>query len=165
MSLATIMLEQLAVARHVVEDGQDMVPAWRIETPEGALFIRTQFDTDNPEQRAQTIALISRFMAWKMATGFVLTTETWLGAELARASDEAILTIGVSPHERLAVLQRIKRDDAVSFSQPVWLASYHVDECYLKMLPGKRTEVTAEEVADLSRIFGKDGELPPERLS
>jgi hypothetical protein len=33
------------------------------------------------------------------------------------------------------------------------------------MLPGRRTEVTAEEVAELSRIFGKTGKLPPERLS
>ena len=104
-------------------------------------------------------------MAWKMATGFVLTTETWLGAELNRASDEALLTIGVSHHERLAVLQRIELGDAVSFSEPMWLASYHIDGCYLKMLPGKRTEVTAEEVAELSCIFGKTGKLPPERLS
>jgi hypothetical protein len=95
----------------------------------------------------------------------VLTTETWLGAELNQASDEALLTIGVSHHERLAVLQRIKRGDAVSFSEPMWVASYHVDERYAKMLPGRRTDVTAEEVAELSRIFGKNGEMPPERLS
>jgi hypothetical protein len=165
MSLATIMLDHLAVARRAIEDGQEMVPTWRIETPEGALLVRTEFDTDNPAEREQTIALMSRFMAWKMATGFVLTTGTWLGAGLQQASDEALLTIGVSHHERLAVLQRIKRGDAVSFSEPIWVASYHVEECYVKMLPGKRTEVTAEEVADLSRIFGKDGKLPPERLS
>ena len=77
----------------------------------------------------------------------------------------ALLTIGVSHHERLAVLQRIERDDAVRFSEPMWVASYNVEECYVKMLPGKRTEVTAEDVAELSCIFGKNGKLPPERLS
>ncbi len=124
MSLATIMLEQLAVARRIVEDGQEVVPAWRITTPEGAFLIFTRFDTDKPEQREHAIVLISRFMAWKMATSFVLTAETWLGAD----GEDALLIIGVSLHERLAVVQRIKRGDDVSFSQPMWLARHHVDD-------------------------------------
>jgi len=165
MSLATIMLDHLAVARRAIEDGHELVPTWRIETPEGAFLIQTRFDPDKPEQRERPLFLISRFMAWKLATSFVLTTETWLGAELIQASDEALLTIGVSHHERLAVLQRVIRGDVVGFSQPMWVASYHVDKCYLKMLPGVRTEITAEEAADLSRVFGKSGELPAERLS
>jgi hypothetical protein len=41
------------------------------------------------------------FMTWKMATSFVLTAETWLGAEETREGDEALLAIGVSP-ERLS---------------------------------------------------------------
>ena len=44
MSLATTMLEQLAVARRIVEDGQEVIPAWRIGTPEGAYLILTRFD-------------------------------------------------------------------------------------------------------------------------
>ena len=108
--------------------------------------------------------MVTRFMAWKLATSFVLTTKTWLGAELIQASDEALFTIGISQHERLAVLQRMKRDGAVSFSQPMWLAAHHIDGCYLKMLPGKRAEATAEEAAALERVFGKNGELPAERF-
>jgi hypothetical protein len=34
-------------------------------------------------------------MAWKCATGFVLTAETWLGPERTRSGEEAVLTIGV----------------------------------------------------------------------
>jgi hypothetical protein len=162
MSLATIMLEHLAVARRVVEDGQETVPTWRIETPEGAFSIRTQFDTDNQEQREHTVALISRFMAWKMATSFVFTAETWLGE---RRADEALLVVGVSHHERLAVLQRIQRGETVGFSEAMWLAPYQIDKYYLKMLPGRRTEITADEAEELASIFGKNGELPPERLS
>jgi hypothetical protein len=165
MSLATIMLDHLAVARRAVEDGSKLVPMWRIETPEGNFLISTLFDSDQPEPRERALFAISRFMAWKVATSFVLTTQTWLGAELNQASDEALLTVGVSHHERLAVLQRIKRDDAVSFSQPMWVASYHVDERYLKMLPGRRTEVIEEEAAELSRTFGKNGELSVKRIS
>ena len=53
LNSATIMLEQLAVARRAIEHGQEMVTDWRIETAEGAFSIRTQFDTDNSEQRRQ----------------------------------------------------------------------------------------------------------------
>ena len=135
MSLATIMREQLAGARRVIEDGHEMVPAWRIATGEGNFVIFTRFDNDKDEQRERTLFLISRFTAWKMATSFVLTAETWLGAEKTRSGDEALLAIGVSRHERLAVLQRIRRGDAVSFSEPMWLAPHHVDEQYFAMLP------------------------------
>ena len=37
MSLSEIMLEQLGVAHAIVEDGHEVVPAWRIGTPEGGL--------------------------------------------------------------------------------------------------------------------------------
>ena len=35
------MLDQLAIARRIVEDGDEVVPAWRIETPEGAFLVLT----------------------------------------------------------------------------------------------------------------------------
>ena len=89
-----------------------------------AFLILTPFDTDQPEKREHAIFLISRFMAWKMATSFVLTAKTWLGAD----GEDALLIIGVSLHERLAVVQRITRGDDVSFSEPMWLARHHVDD-------------------------------------
>ena len=165
MSLATIMLEQLAGARRVIEDGHEMVPAWRIATPEGTFLVFTRFDTDKPEQRKRALDLISRFMVWKMATSFVLTAETWLGAEKTRSGDEALLAIGVSRHERLAVLQRIKRGDAVGFSEPMWLAPHHVEDQYCAMLPAGAAELSDEEVGELAQVFGKSGELRAERLS
>jgi hypothetical protein len=62
-------------------------------------------------------------------------------------------------------VQRIKRGDDVSFSEPMWLARHHVDDRYFSMLPRGQTEFTAEEAAALERDFGKNGELPAERLS
>jgi hypothetical protein len=164
MSLAEIMIEQLSVARRIIEDGHEVVPAWRITTPENAYLILTRFDPDKDGQRERAVHLISRFMTWKMATSFVMTAETWLGAEVTRAGDEALLVIGVSHHERLAALQRIRRGEVVGFSDPMWLAPHHVDENYFAMLPAGRTEVTAEEAHELARIFGEDGEMAAERL-
>jgi hypothetical protein len=159
------MLDQLAVARRIIEDGHAVVPAWRIETPEGAFLIHTSFDSEKPEQRERAIFLVSRFMAWKLATGFVLTTKTLLAAELTRASDEALLAVGISAHERLAVMQRLQPGDPLGFGQIMWFPAYHVEECYLKMLPGRRAEITAEEAVALSHTFSKSGEIPAARLS
>jgi hypothetical protein len=161
MSLATNMLDQLSVARRIIADGQEVVPAWRITTPEGTFLIFTRFDAAKPEQREHAISLIRRFMVWKMATSFVLTAETWVVAD----GEDALFIIGVSRHERLAALQRIKRSDPVGFSEPMWLAKHHVDDRYVDMLPGGETEITAEEAAKLASTFGKNGELPAERLS
>ena len=57
------------------------------------------------------LLLVSRFMTWKMAMSFLLTAETWLGAEETREGDEALLAIGVSRHERLGLVQRITGRD------------------------------------------------------
>ena len=161
MSLASIMLEQLSVARHIVEAGQEVVPAWRIMTPDGTFLIFTPFDAAQPEQRERAISLVSRFMVWKMATSFVLTAETWVGAD----GEDALFIIGVSRHERLAVVQQIKRGDPIGFSNPMWLAPHHVEDRYFEMLPRGEAEISAAEAAKLASIFGKNGELPAERLS
>jgi hypothetical protein len=71
------------------------------------------------EQRERALFLVGQFMVWKIATSFVLTAETWLGAEVTRFGDEALLAVGVSRHERLAVVQRIRHGDAVGFSEPM----------------------------------------------
>ena len=55
MSLATIMLDHLAIARRTVEDGSKLVPMWRIETPEGTFLISTPFDTDKTARVARVI--------------------------------------------------------------------------------------------------------------
>jgi hypothetical protein len=44
------MLEQLAISRRIVTDGHEVVPAWRIETPDGAWLILTRFDPAKPGQ-------------------------------------------------------------------------------------------------------------------
>jgi hypothetical protein len=70
------------------------VPAWHIITPEVQFVILTRFDPDNPKQRERMLALIPRFLAWKLATAFVLTAETWPGPERTRSGEEAVATIG-----------------------------------------------------------------------
>ena len=165
MSLPDIMLDQLAIARRIVEDGAEIIPTWRITTPEGAFLILTRFDPDKQGQRERALLLITRFMAWKMATSFVLTAETWLGREVTHSGEEALLVVGVSHHERRALLQRIHRTTPVSFGVLEWAMPKQVDDTYYRILPTGRSEITAEEALELAVIFGKDGELAAERLS
>ena len=118
-------------------EGVDRPP----KTPEWPLRFgpALRFDPDKPEQRERVFALVPRFMAWKLATGLVLTAETWLGPERTRSGEEAEMTIGVSRHDRMAVIRRIRHTPALSFGPPEWLAADALDDSYFRLLPRDRT--------------------------
>jgi hypothetical protein len=64
-------------------------------------------------------------------------------------------------HERLAVLQQIRRGEAVGFSDPMWLASHHVDSKYVRMLPSGLAEISAEEAAEWRAFLGSTASFTP----
>ena len=94
MSLIDIMIDQMGDARRALEDGKPVVPTWVIATPEGTYRIYTEFDAAKPEQRERALLLVSRFMTWRLATSFVLTSEVWLGPEFKHGGEQAILSVG-----------------------------------------------------------------------
>jgi hypothetical protein len=112
MSLRNLMLEDLERGLAIFRAGHEIVPSWRILSPEGDFVIVTRFDPDKPDQREQMLALVPRLMAWKLATAFVLTTESWLGPERTHSGEEAVLSIGVSRHERLGVIRPCAKHQA-----------------------------------------------------
>jgi hypothetical protein len=111
------------------------------------------------------LTLVPLFMAWKMATAFVLTTETWLGPERTRSGEEAVLAIGVSRTERMGVLRRIRCTLGLVLMAPEWLRPESIDEQYFRLLPAGQRTITDEEAAMLESVFGENGELPAKRLS
>ena len=164
MSLKDRMLEQLAIARHIVTDGHENVPAWRIETPDGAWLILTRFDPAKSGHSDRALHLVRRFMAWRFALAFVMTAETWLAG--ARQGEEAVTAVGASRSERYGVIQRIRRDGAtVEFGPLEWLEPEQMDLLYWTMLPLRVETVTAKEAADLAAIFAESGELPAQKLN
>ena len=165
MSLRELMLEELAGGLRIIRDGHELVPVWHIVTPEGQFAILTRFDPDKPDQREHMLTFIPRFLAWKLATAFVLTAETWLGPGRTRSGEEAIATIGVSHRERLGVIRRIRRKPGLVFMPPEWIRPESLDETYFRLLPSGASEVTAEEAEMLAAMFGENGELPARRLS
>jgi hypothetical protein len=164
MSLRELMLQELGSGLRIVRDGHELVPAWRIIAPEGQFTILTRFDPDKPDQRERMLALVPRFMAWKLATAYVLTAETWLGPERTRSGEEAVATIGVSHRERLGVIRRVRRIPGLVFMPPEWLRPESLDETYFRLLPSGASEVSIEEAAILADMFGENGDLPARRL-
>ena len=164
MSLRPIMLEQLAIARRIIEDGHEVVPAWRIGAPDGAWLVLTRFDPDKPGQNERAQHLVRRFMVWKLAQSFVLAAETWLGSKIARNGEEAVIAVAASRAERLGVLQRIRRTPTLAFGPFQWLAPEQMDSAYSRMLPAREESITAEEAKALALIFGEEGELPAQKI-
>jgi hypothetical protein len=52
MSLRNLMLEDLERGLAIFRAGHEIVPSWRILSPEGDFVIVTRFDPDKPDQRA-----------------------------------------------------------------------------------------------------------------
>ena len=103
-------------------------------------------------------------MTWRLATSFVLTAEMRLSITEGSGED-AILAVGVSRQERAGLVQRIRRRDPLSLTSPEWLTAEQIDEKYSCLLPSRKSEITADEIAELASIFGEDGEMAAERLS
>src|SRR4051812_19177664 len=97
------MLADLARVLAVVRDGHEAVPTWHIFTPTGDFVIMTRF-ADKPDQRERVFTLVPRFMAWKLATAFVMT-----GRDLARSRALPLRGGGRSRNRHLA--RRAPRGD------------------------------------------------------
>ena len=161
MSLKGVMLEQLAIGRRIVADGNEVVPAWRISGgADDDWLILTRFDPDKPGQRDRATAIIKHFMALELARSFSLMAKTWIDPVGTRAGVEgieALTVVGVSRSERLGVMQEIRRNGEVQFGEMRWLSPEQMDPLYWTMLPGRTETISADEIAALMLIFGEGG--------
>jgi hypothetical protein len=165
MRLKDAMLEQLAIARRIIRDGNPVVPAWLIGCADCAWIVLTRFDHDNPGQRDRAITLMKRFMAWKLAQSFILTAETWLGPVEMHQGEEAITSVGASRSQRLGVVQVIRRGiGAPQFGPPLWLSPEQCDPAYWTLLPRREETITATELKSLELLFAESGEFPTRKV-
>jgi hypothetical protein len=151
-------------------------PQFRIATPEGDYWIALTL-TDNAEERAKRLALVSDFMAWKLSPGFTLATEL--------REPDCILVAGVLHNDVLGLLSRYaraspffphrkelpkwldqkstkaSRASAITFaSPPRWLSQAELGDEIPALLPrGSRTITTAKE-QELVQWFGLKGKFP-----
>lgn len=167
------LAEQIATARRIIASGSTVVPAWRIGTPEGEYLVLTRYDETVPEQRERALYLISRFMAWKLATAFVYTAE---GTSPDGAGRERDFLFGAAISRRGVTVARqsIARTASTSpFSVSTSVEFGHVerfdgpevvDPLLLELLPDGAGEVSEDEARLLAELFAEDGEMPAHRL-
>jgi len=161
--MKSIMLEELAYSVEIARQARDVIPRWRIATPEGDYGVFTRF-ADKEAQRANALWLISKFLIWKMSPGFIMTGETQLAKKRSRRAAEAIVTVGVSRNEACGVRRRITREPELSFGELEWLAEDHIDPAYRQLLPANDAQLTTAELTMVLIAFGEGGEFPAKRL-
>ena len=99
MSLRDLMLADLERGLGISPRRPQLIPAWRILTPDGDFLILTRFDPDHPDQRQRCRP---RAPLHDVEAGNGLRPD---GGNLARTTTRplgrrAVLTIGVSHDER-----------------------------------------------------------------
>ena len=166
--MRTLLLEELARSEKIVRDGVEVVPRFRIVTPEGEFVVMIQMKDDLAD-RQERLDLMAAFMAWKYASGFIFSVETWLGPsgalqDAGKRQGEAILSFGVSRDERCGAMRTLQRNP-LRFSAPTWLGPEHIEPGLLAMLPARETTIDPPTLKLLRKAFGPSGWLDAVKLS
>jgi hypothetical protein len=116
------------------------------------------------------LGYIRQFMAWKGATGVIMSAETWFGQRNALQDSkaregEAIVSTLVSKTDIGGVLRIIKRRGGISFGALMWFDRGSIDDALLQLLPAKEEEMSPEILDNLRRQFGVGGEFAARRLN
>lgn len=90
-------------------------------------------------------------MAWKMATGFVLSGEL--------RDPDAITAFAVARDVRQGMMRLISRGPPISFGEITELDESDIEDGLMALLPRGETTMTAEMVAELECVFGEGGEI------
>jgi hypothetical protein len=144
---------KVSVGREEIGDfGLDLAMAFA--TPEGDIGIAMTLAPDARE-RLDQMHVLKMFMAWKMALGFIMTTELH--------EPDAILPAGVNRKETLAVMSTISRKP-LRFGEPEWLSPDAVSDEVLQLLPRGACAISESQTAEIGRFFGSTGLFPAVKI-
>jgi len=147
--LRDVVLAELKVSASVVLGGAEVTPRLRVIAPEGQWTILAPLPDDMVE-RQRRLQLLHRFMAWKSATAFVLSTElmeptfivstaVWRDGALAAGRPYITRPLTVGPVE--------------------WLPRNLIGDEIPVLLPRGRSVLDADAVKELEQVFGAGSEL------
>lgn len=143
--------KELAFSCGVIGDGHEVVPRFFITTPDGDYTIFCPLP-DAYEVRIARLGLVSRFMAYRMATRFVFSGEL--------LEPDAVSAIGVSRRLAIAGVRLIERSP-LTFSPTQWIED--VDEIgdeIPSLFPREVEELSAVQIVELEtaiRAFSPPG--------
>lgn len=150
-----LILAALCHTQPRIETGRNGIDVqFHIASPEGGFRIAMTLSEDGAERSAQ-IRLISRFLGWKLARGFIMT-----GALL---EPPVIFAAGVSYRE-CAVAFMIVNQKLLQFSAPQWLSDDQMDREMKALLPNDAPSFNEHDVDELREWFGPGGRFPAVRM-
>lgn len=152
--LKNALLEELGVSEAIVRDGHVVIPRFRIVAPREQFVILLRLPVDTAEHQ-ERIHLLRLFIAWKMATAFILSGELH--------DPHSISSLAVACDACHGIIRRINRGPPLFFAPITALAEADIERGLIAMLPRKQTTLTWEMIAELERVFGEDGEMPAMR--
>lgn len=148
-----LLLDELRFSAGIVLSREEVVPRFRVITPEGnwTVFVPLPDDIGERQRRMQ---LVYGFMAWKLATAFIMSTELM--------QPDCVLSAGIGRGEVLVAARPILRKP-LTLGSVEWLPSSAVGEEVLALLPHGRVALDRETEAALARAFGQGGEFEAQR--
>lgn len=124
-----LLAEDFQISARVLAQGEEVVPRFRIFTSEGEFLILVQM-LDDPADRERRMGLVAGFMAWKMATAFVVSGET--------ITPDAVFSVYVTREIAFGQMRLVDRRSKTLGRGNV-LLDHDCDPTYRLMLPSEQT--------------------------
>lgn len=151
--------EEIELSEAIVAKGADVAPRFRVLTPDGEYQILVQMKEDDEVDRLARLKLVAGFMAWKLASAFVVSGET--------IEPAGIFSFAISNEAVDGIFKTIEHDadGQLVIGEPQHLTHEQCDPVFGLMLPGPTTEIDAETMARLVELFGKGGAMEAQPLN
>ncbi len=154
--LTKVLREELDVSEGIVRDGRGVIPRLRILAPREQFVILLRLP-EVPAEHRRLAQMVEHFMAWKLATAFILSGE--------RCDPHAIASLAVARDQHHGIMRRLDRGPPLQLWPVAALPDDDVERGLSALLPGKHTTMTRETVAELEFVFGTDGAMPALRVA
>lgn len=140
-------------AQKLIKAGHEVIPHFRVMTYDSDYMVFVPLP-DDVEVRVARFDLVRRFMVWKMATGFIFTTET--------VEPDALTSMALWRDKQTCKLQgegfwcAITRKPKISFGAYEPMTTEQAGDM-LGMLPQSEEQLTREEIQELETLMSEDG--------
>lgn len=146
--------DELRFSASIILGGEEIVPRFRVEMPDGtALVVFVPLPEDGSERRWR-LGMVSAFMAWKGAVGFVMSTEL--------KEPDGVVAVGVTREAVIGGLRLIARKPLM-LSPVQWLERVAIGDDIPDLMPPREALLSDDMMRDLVRVFGPQGEFRVEQ--
>ena len=143
------ILDELQLSVAIVLSREEVVPRFRVFTQEGDWTVFVQLP-DDVQERERRMRLVHGFMAWKSATGFILSSEL--------KEPDVVLSAAVTRDDVACACRQIVRNP-LGVGAIEWLPQHSVGDEVVALLPRGSVVLDRETEAALMRAFGMGGEF------